>query len=96
MAGTRKLGKPTDQRLAMLKTLTTDLILNGKIETTLPRAKEVKAIADSIIALAIREKDKFEEVEVKVAEGQEETEGAEVSTPVNQPKVKSITNITPS
>ena len=34
MAGTRKLGKPTDQRLAMLKCLTTDLILNGKVVTT--------------------------------------------------------------
>ena len=46
----RKLGKPTDQRLAMLKAQTTDLILHGKIETTLARAKEVKAIADSLIA----------------------------------------------
>ena len=76
----RKLGKPTDQRLAMLKAQTTDLILHGKIETTLARAKEVKAIADSLIALAIREKDNFETVEVKVsrakldAKGNKETE----------------------
>ena len=49
MSGTRKLGKPTDQRLAMLKCLTTDLILNGKVVTTEARAKEVKAIADSVI-----------------------------------------------
>ena len=35
MAGTRKLGKPTDQRLAMLKTLTTDVLLNGKVVTKL-------------------------------------------------------------
>ena len=55
MAGTRKLGKPTDQRLAMLKNQTTDLILNGKLVTTEARAKEVKAIADSIIALAVKE-----------------------------------------
>jgi len=41
VAGTRKLGKPTDQRLAMLKTQTTDLILNGKIVTTEARAKEL-------------------------------------------------------
>ena len=59
MATNRKLGRTTDIRVSMLKTLTTDLILNGKIETTLPRAKEVKAIADSIIALAIKEKDNF-------------------------------------
>ena len=55
MAGTRKLGKPTDQRMAMLKVQTTDLLLNGKIVTTEARAKEVKAIADSIIALAVKE-----------------------------------------
>jgi len=66
LATNRKLGRTTDIRLAMLKTLTTDLFLHGKVETTEARAKEVKAIADSIVALAIREKDNFEEVEVKV------------------------------
>ena len=39
MATNRKLGKPTDIRMAMLRTLTTDIIMHGKIETTLPRAK---------------------------------------------------------
>jgi len=58
----RKLGRPTDQRLAMLKTLTTDLFLHGKITTTEDRAKEVKAIADSIVSLAIKEKDNFEDM----------------------------------
>ena len=66
MARNRKLGRTTSQRLAMLRTQTTDLLLNGKIKTTEARAKEVKAIADSLIALAIKEKDNFEEVEVKV------------------------------
>ena len=60
MATNRKLGRTTDIRMAMLKTMTTDLIYHGKIETTLPRAKEVKAIADSIISLAIKEKDNYE------------------------------------
>ena len=64
MATNRKLGRTTDIRNAMLKTLTTDLILHGKVETTEARAKEVKAIVDSIIALAIKEKDNFETVEV--------------------------------
>jgi len=64
VAGTRKLGKPTDQRLAMLKCQTTDLLLNGKIVTTEARAKEVKALADSIIALAVKEHKNFEEVKV--------------------------------
>ena len=54
----RKLGRTTDIRMSMLKTLTTDLIMYGKITTTETRAKEVKKIADSIIALAVKEKDK--------------------------------------
>ena len=62
----RKLGRPTDQRMAMLKNLTTDLLVYGKIETTESRAKEVRKLAENLIALAIREKDNFEEVEVKV------------------------------
>ena len=66
MARNRKLGRTTDIRNAMLKTLTTDLILKGKVETTEARAKEVKAIADSIIALAVKEKDNYETVDAKI------------------------------
>ena len=79
MAGTRKLGKPTDQRLAMLKTQTTDLLINGKITTTEARAKEVKSIADSLIALAVKEKDNFEEVEVKVVKAKLDSKGHKVT-----------------
>ena len=75
MATNRKLGRTTDIRMAMLRTLTTDLILHGKVETTLPRAKEVKAIADSIIALAIKEKDNFEMVDVKVVKAKLDSKG---------------------
>ena len=82
MAGTRKLGKPTDQRLAMLKCLTTDLLLNEKIVTTEARAKEVKAIVDSIIALAVKEKDNFEEVEVKVVKAKLDSKGRKVTEKV--------------
>ncbi len=79
MAGTRKLGKPTDQRLAMLKTQTTDLLLNGKIVTTEARAKEVKAIVDSIIALAVKEHKNFEEVDVKVVKAKLDKNGKKVT-----------------
>lgn len=75
MATDRKLGRKTDIRLAMLKSQTTDLILHGKIETTLARAKEVKAIADSIISLAIKEAKNFEEVEVKVVKAKLDDKG---------------------
>ena len=79
MAINRKLGRPTDQRKAMLKCLTTDLILHGKIETTEARAKEVKAIADSIIALAIKEKDNFETVDAKVVKAKLDSKGNKVT-----------------
>ena len=79
MATNRKLGKTTDIRLAMLKTLTTDLILHGKIETTEARAKEVKAIADSLISLAMKEKDNFETVDVKVSKAKLDAKGNKVT-----------------
>ena len=75
MAGTRKLGRTTDIRLAMLKTQVTDLIWHEKIETTEARAKETKAIVDSIIALAIKEKDNFEMVDVKVVKAKLDSKG---------------------
>ena len=79
MAKNRKLGRTTDQRLAMLRVQTTDLILNGKIKTTEARAKEVKAIADSIIALAAKEKDNFEEVDVKIIRAKLDSNGKKVT-----------------
>ena len=82
MAGNRKLGKPTDQRLAMLKCQVTDVILNGKITTTEARAKEVKALVDSMIALAVKEKDNFENVEVKVVRAKLDNNGNKVTEKV--------------
>ena len=79
MATNRKLGKTTDIRLAMLRTLTTDLILHGKIETTEARAKEVKAIADSLISLAMKEKDNFETVDMKVSKAKLDAKGNKVT-----------------
>ena len=49
----RKLGKPTDQRNAMLRSQVTALLWHGKIETTAPRAKEVARIAEKLLTLAI-------------------------------------------
>lgn len=79
MATNRKLGRTTDIRMAMLKNLTTDLLVYGKVETTLPRAKEVKAIADSLISLAIKEKDNFEEVEVTIKKAKSDSKGNKVT-----------------
>ena len=93
MAGTRKLGKPTDQRLAMLRTQTTDLLLNGKITTTEARAKEVKSIADSLIALAVKEKDNFEEVEVKVVKAKLDSKGHKVTERVTSKNGKNYLKV---
>lgn len=51
MPGTRKLGRPSDHRKAMLRGMVTFLLENGKIETTVTRAKEVRAEAEKMITL---------------------------------------------
>ena len=51
MPGTRKLGKPTDQRMAMLRQQVTDFLDSGKMETTVARAKEVGPLAEKMITL---------------------------------------------
>ena len=51
MPGSRQLGRPTDHRQAMLRGLVTYLLENGKIETTVTRAKEVRAMAERMITL---------------------------------------------
>lgn len=52
MPAVRKLGRPTDQRMAMLRAMTTYLLENGQVKTTLARAKEVAPIAERMITLA--------------------------------------------
>ena len=51
MPGTRKLGRPTDIRMSMLKGIVTYLLENGRLETTVYRAKEVRALTDKMITL---------------------------------------------
>ncbi len=52
MPGTRKLGRTTDSRKAMLRAMVTYLLENGKIETTVTRAKEVRSMTEKMITLA--------------------------------------------
>lgn len=52
MPGTRKLGRPTDHRKAMLRAMVTYLIEKGKIETTVTRAKEVRSMTEKMITTA--------------------------------------------
>ena len=87
MATNRKLGRTTDIRMAMLRNLTTDLLVYGKVETTLPRAKEVKSIVDSLISLAIKEKDNFEEVTITAKVARKDKDGKRVKEVVDGKKV---------
>lgn len=63
MAAQRKLGKATDQRLALLKNQVSQLLWNGKLETTLARAKEVQKLAEKYITLAVNTYNDTVEVE---------------------------------
>ena len=64
MAKYRKLGRTSSQRKALLRNQVTALLNNGKIVTTEAKAKEVKKIAEHLIALAVKEKDNYETVTV--------------------------------
>ena len=79
MPGTRKLGRTTDHRLAMLKNLTTSLLLNGKIETTEAKAKEVRSIVEKLITLGIKEQSNFTTAEKKVSYAKVDAEGKKVT-----------------
>ena len=78
MAQYRKLGRTSDQRKAMLRSLTTALLANGKIVTTEARAKEMKKQVESLIALAVKEKDNFETVTVKAKVARKDKDGKRV------------------
>ena len=58
MAKNRKLGKPSDQRKALLRNQVSELLWHGKIKTTAARAKEIRSIAEKLITLAVNEYDK--------------------------------------
>ncbi|MCI8401142.1 MAG: 50S ribosomal protein L17 [Lachnospiraceae bacterium] len=82
----RKLGRTSSQRKAMLRSLTTNLLYNGKIVTTEARAKEVRGIAEGLIAMAIREKDNYEEVTVKAKVARKDKDGKRVKEVVDGKK----------
>jgi len=74
MASQRKLGKATDLRLALLKNQVSQLLWNGKLETTEARAKEVQKLAEKYITLAINSyKDTVEVQKTKIVNGKETT-----------------------
>ncbi len=87
MAQYRKLGRTASQRKAMLRSLVTSLLLNGKIETTEARAKEARSIAEGLIALAVKEKDNFETVTVTAKVAKKDKDGKRVKKVVDGKKI---------
>ena len=87
MAGYRKLGRTSSQRKALLRIQATNLLYHGKIVTTEARAKEVKKIAEGIIALAVKEKDNFETVKVTAKVARKDANGKRVKEVVDGKKV---------
>ena len=87
MAKYRKLGRTSSQRKALLRNQVTALLNNGKIVTTEARAKEVRSEVEHLIALAVREKDNFEEVTVKAKVARKDKGGTRVKEVVDGKKV---------
>lgn len=87
MAGYRKLGRTSSQRKALLRNQVTNLLYHGKIVTTEAKAKEIRRIAEHMIALGIREKDNVETVTVKAKVAQKDKDGKRVKKVVDAKKV---------
>ena len=87
MAKYRKLGRTSSQRKALLRNQVTALLNNGKIVTTEAKAKEIRKIAEGLIAMAVREKDNFEEVTVKAKVARKDKDGKRVKEVVDGKKV---------
>ena len=87
MAKYRKLGRTSDQRKALIRNQVTALLYNGKIVTTEAKAKEVRKVAEGLIALAVKEKDNFEEVTVTAKVPRKDAEVKRVKEVVDGKKV---------
>ena len=87
MAKYRKLSRTSSQRKALLRSQVTALLANGKIVTTEAKAKEVRKIAEGLIALGVKEKDNFELVKVTAKVARKDKDGKRVKEVVDGKKV---------
>ncbi len=87
MAGYRKLSRTADQRKALLRNQVTALIYRGRIVTTEAKAKEVRRIAEGLIAKAVKEADNYETVTVTAKVARKDKDGKRVKEVVNGKKV---------
>ena len=87
MAGYRKLGRTSSQRKALLRNQVTDLLYYGRIVTTEAKAKEVRKIAEKIIALGIKECNNYDTVKVTAKVARKDKDGKRVKEVVDGKKV---------
>ena len=87
MAKYRKLGRTSDQRKALIRNQVTALLYNGKIVTTEAKAKEIRKVAEGLIAMAVRDKDNFETVTVTAKVPRKDENGKRVKEVVNGKRV---------
>ncbi|HBI74251.1 MAG TPA: 50S ribosomal protein L17 [Lachnospiraceae bacterium] len=93
MAGYRKLGRTSSQRKALLRNQVTNLLYHGKIVTTESKAKEIRKIAESMIALAVKERDNFQTVTVTTKVARKDKDGKRVKEVVDGKKVTVFDNV---
>ena len=74
----RKMGRASDQRTAILRNLVTTMVINGKVETTVARAKEVSAIVEKLVASAVKEQDNYTTKDVTVSAAKLDGKGKKV------------------
>ncbi len=87
MAKYRKLGRTSSQRKALIRNQVTALLNNGKIITTEAKAKEIRKVAEKLIAMAVKEKDNFDEVTVKAKVARKDKDGKRVKEVIDGKKV---------
>lgn len=93
MAKYRKLSRTSSQRKALLRNQVTNLLYKGKIRTTEAKAKEIRKIAEHLIAMAVKEKDNFEEVTVTAKVAKKDENGKRVKEVVDGKKVTVYENV---
>ncbi len=87
MARQRKLGRDAAGRMALLRNQVTNLLYHGKIRTTVSKAKEIRKIAEGLIAMAVREKDNYEEVTITAKQPKKDVNGKRIKEVVEGKKV---------
>ena len=87
MAKYRKLGRTSSQRKALLRNQVTMLLQHGKIKTTEAKAKEIRKITEGLIALAVKEKDNYEEVTIKAKVARKDKDGKRIKEVVDGKRV---------